>query len=198
MVAEQQAPMTRRTAVAVAAVLAAVAIVYLGGLWTGAITLIGYESRSAEAHGMVADNSGLSSLFSGLPVVWLRQGGAIRADYDVDAEFGALELSVATPLRLRAATANIAGKRQGSVLFVAQSAGFYSYHPEPTPIRGPRCHPPGTTMLQVMIGDSNCPSYKLRFKVSWNLADVADTTGAPARIMIPAGHEKSIYVPIGD
>jgi hypothetical protein len=198
MVAEQHAPMAGRTGVAVAAVLAAVAVFYFGGLWTGAITMIGYESRSAEAHGMVADNSGLQSVFSGLPVVWLRQGSAIRADYDVDAEFGALEFSVATPLWRRAAIGNVAGRRHGSVLFIAQSAGFYSYGLDPTPIRGPRCHPPGTTMLQVMVGDSKCPTYRLRFKVTWNLANGADTTGAPARIMIPASNEKSIYVPIGD
>jgi hypothetical protein len=197
MVLQQQASQARRMGIAVAAVVAALAAGYVGGLGSGAITLIGYESRTAEAHGIVADNSGLQSLFSGLPVVWLRQGSAIRADYDVDAEFGALELWVSTPLRMQSATANVAGKRKGSVLFVAQSAGFYSYRLDPTPIRGPRCHPPGTTMLQVIIGDSNCPTYKLRYKVTWRLATSADTAGAPAQIAIPAESEKSIYIPIG-
>ena len=146
----------------------------------------------------MADNSGLQSLFSGLPVVWLRQGSAIRADYAVDAEFGALELRVSTPLRMQSATANVAGRRHGSVLFVAQTAGFYSYGLDPTPVGGPRCHPPGTTMLQVVVGDSKCPTYKLRFKVSWHLANAADTAGATARIAIPAKSERSTYVRITD
>lgn len=196
MVFEHDATLPRKAGIAVAAVVTALAAGYVGGLWIGAITVIGYESRTAEAHGVVADNSGLQSV--GLPMVWLRQGSAIRADYEVDAAFGALELRVSTPLRVRSATANVGGKRHGSVLFVAQSAGFYSYGLDPTPIGGPRCHPPGTTMLQVIVGDSKCPSYKLRFKVSWHLANAADTAGATARIAIPAKSESSTYVRITD
>ena len=56
----------------------------------------------------------------------------------MDATFGALSLTVAPPLVLRtplqAATAYVAGKRTGSVLFVAQTPGWYTC-PDARPLR---------------------------------------------------------------
>jgi hypothetical protein len=179
-----------------------IAVIYAGGLLTGAITLVGYETRKVEAAGMVADHSGWQTSFLALPAVWLSPGRAIRVDYDVAADFGALALDVSPPLLLKTplqtATAYVAGQRSGSVLFVAKSAGFYRFYTDPTPIGGPRCHPPGTTMLDIIKGQPDCPSYRMRYTVSWHLADPHDATVGLTRLSIPSPNETLAAIRIGN
>jgi hypothetical protein len=185
----------------VAVVAAGVFGCYLIALWTGIVTLIGYESRSAESYGIMSDHSGFSSLFPGLPVVWLRQGAAIRADYQVDAEFGGLRLWAEPPLLLRtplqSANVSIAGKRSGSVLFVAQKAGLYRYQVYPTSIGGKNCYPGEGKLSDFIIGDSKCPTYRLRFAVSWHLASGALGLDTATKVLIPVRGGSLVNVQIG-
>jgi hypothetical protein len=189
-----------RTATVISAAAALAAAGYVIALAVGAISAVGYDSGRAEASGMVSDRSGLNTTAVGLPLLWLREGAALRADYDVDAEFGALELWVGSPpwRTWRAATANIAGKRDGSMLFVAKSAGWYRFWVDPSPIGGPRCHPPGTTMLDILKGSRDCPTYKLRYAVTWRLANGDDLKAVSQRVALPAIGEPSVYAKIGN
>lgn len=172
---------------------ASAAAFYFVGLATGAVTLVGYEQRSTEGRGFVRDDTGIQTKFTGMPV-WLPAGHAVRADYEVDAPFGSLAVSVAPPLFLRtslqAATAYVEGRRSGSILFIAKEPGWYRFRTDASPIGGPRCRGPNTTMLDVMIGSAECPSYRVRYTVSWHLAGDAAAARSDTRLVIPAPNER--------
>lgn len=168
--------------------LAAAAILYFAGLAVGAVSLVGFEYRSQRQTGFTG-----TSWFPfqvGMPI-WLNAGGAVQADYDVQADFGAVMLSVAPPLvlktSLQTATAYVEGKRAGSVLFVAQAPGWYSFWASPTPNGGPRCRGPNTTISDVMIGSSACPTFDVTYTVTWRMADAQRT--ATSRLYVPRPHE---------
>lgn len=164
---------------------------YLTGLATGAVTLVGWESGNAVSRGMVVESSGLVSTFGPLPV-YLPAGRAVRADYTVDARFGALWLVVRQPFwsKIRA-TAHVAGERRGSVVFVAREAGWYKVSADTSPTFGRTCHAPGTSMVDILTGRDGCPHYDVRWSVSWHLADGRDT--GPDHVAVPiAGADEPV------
>ncbi|NVO17684.1 MAG: hypothetical protein HXX10_26975 [Rhodoplanes sp.] len=186
----------------IAATLVGGVTFYLVGLSTGAVTLVGFEQRRSEGRGIVSDNSGLQTDFRFFPV-WLPTGGAVRADYEVDAELGSVAVSVSPPLLLKTslqtATAYVAGRRSGSIVFVAREAGWYRFWSDATPIFGRRCHAPGASMVDIITGSDGCSSYKARYKVAWHLAGRAEPAAAGhVTIPIPAPNEKLATVRIGE
>jgi hypothetical protein len=180
-----------RTEFALLTVMLAAAFFYGVGLFTGAVTAVGYESGTKAQSGFsTTSNSGVSV---GIPV-WLGAGSAIRADYAVEARFGSVMLSVAPPVFLRTslqtATAYVEGSRAGSLLFVAEAPGWYTFDTDPSPQGGPRC---GTRSLKrIIVGDASCPTYDVSYSVTWRLADPQDLASGTglARLSVPGPHGK--------
>ena len=189
----------RSSGFAALALLLAAGFAYVAGLATGAFTLIGYEAQTKSQRGATSTRTGWATRF-GVPV-WLAEGRAIQADFDVDARFGAVLLRVAPPLPLRtslqSAVAYVEGKRAGSVTFVAEAAGWYTFEADPTPLGGPRCGKPELDARRMLIGDPDCPIYDVSYQVTWRLAgDGAASRGAP-RLSIPRPHGKLATLRIG-
>jgi hypothetical protein len=164
---------------------------YLVALATGAVTAIGYERANASQSGMSASRTGETSV--GMPLWWLAAGQAIRADYEIEARFGAVTLSVAPPLLLRTslqvATAHVEGVRTGSILFVAATSGWYAFEAQPSPLGGPRC---GTASLtRAFAGEPGCPTYDVSYRVTWRLASHDDVARSDlARLVVPGPRGK--------
>jgi hypothetical protein len=174
------------------AALVAAGIAYVAGLAAGAFSLVGFEYRSQRQEGI-----GSTSWFPirlGIPI-WLAAGGAVEADFDVDARFGAVTFTVTPPLFLRtslqSATAYVEGRSRGRVLFVAQTPGWYSFYSDPTPVGGPRCRGPDTTMLDIFKGSRDCPTYDVSYTVTWRIAD-PHRAPATARLAVPRPYEKLV------
>jgi hypothetical protein len=157
------------------ALIGAAACLYVIGLITGAVTFVGYQAKTEKLVG--AARTSWWPIDIGVPV-WLKDRQAIRADFDVDARFGAVTLTVAPPLWLRtslqAATAYVEGKRAGSVLFVAEAAGWYTFAAAPTASGGPRCGVPVLDLKRMIVGDADCPVYDVAYGVTWRLASERD------------------------
>jgi hypothetical protein len=161
-------------------------LAYLIAQATGAITVVGYESQSRKQMGFV----GLG--FGGFGLrhpVWLGAGEVIAADYEIDARFGAVALTVRPPLLLRAnalqaATAYVEGKRSGRVLFQAGAPGWYVFQTRPSPLGGPRCHKPNASLQDLFAGDADCPTYDVSYRVTWRRAGRTRDDGA-ARLTVP-------------
>jgi hypothetical protein len=173
------------------------AILYAAGVFVGAFSIVGYASGSERQQGFHGER--WFPLRFGVPL-WLPAGAAVRADYDIDAKFGALSLTVTPPLVLRtslqAATAYVPGRRQGSVLFVIQSPGWYSFVNDTTPIGGPRC-PRQRSMAEFIVGSSDCPTYDVSYRVVWRLADAARTPSDVPRLAVPRPNETLVTRHIG-
>lgn len=176
----------RTVAIALSMLLIVAAALYALALRSGVVTFVGYEARSETLVG-----AGRSSTFPIEVVmpVWLAEGQAIRADFEVDAAFGSVSLRVAPPLwwrtPLQAATAYVEGKRSGSILFVAGAPGWYMLEAEPSAIGGPRCGPAHLDLKHIVIGDPKCPVYDVNYRVTWHLAAAQDLTGALPRLQVP-------------
>jgi hypothetical protein len=171
----------------VLALIGAAACLYPLGLITGTVTFVGYEAKSAKLVG--ATRTSWWPVNVGVPV-WLNERQAIRGDFEVDARFGAVMLTVAPPLWLRtslqAATAYVEGKRAGSVLFVAEAAGWYTFAAEPSANSGRRCGVPALDLKRMIVGDADCPVYDVAYGVTWRLASVRDlVANAFPRLHIP-------------
>jgi hypothetical protein len=179
--------------------LAAAGGTYALGLATGAISVIGYESDSTSQQG--AMRTRILPLSLRVPV-WLAAGQAVRADYEVDARFGAVTFTVAPPLVLRtslqAATAYVEGRRNGSVLFTAQAPGWYTVRSDASPLGGPRCGSPSLSPRDLLIGRPDCPVFDVNYSVTWHLAGSAASTGAMARLAIPPPQGTLVTVRIRD
>ena len=182
------------------ALLAGLAVLYGAGRATGAIDIAGYEAASRRQLGW----HGMSILPIALRApVWLDQGEALRAEFDVEARHGALALVVRpafarwTPA-LDAATAYLEGTRAGAVLFVAQAAGWYVFESDPSPNGGPRC-PGGKTLKDAILGDRACPTYDVSYAVLWRHAgreEAQAPAGVAGRVAIPTlgGDSRSVLV----
>ncbi|RAI41598.1 hypothetical protein [Rhodoplanes roseus] len=174
--------MPRPTLLISATLLGAVSF-YLVGLATGAVTLVGYERGNAVSRGLFVESSGLLSRFT-MPPVYVPAGRALRADYTVDAKVGSLWVVIMQPFWSKVrATAYVAGERSGSIVFVAETAGWYEFYVDPTPVFGHRCHTPGADMVDILTGRDGCPRYDVRYTVSWHLADGAET--GPRHVTVP-------------
>lgn len=186
----------RISAIVVVACLGA-ALLYAAGVFVGAFSIVGYASGSERQQGFHGER--WFPLRFGVPI-WLQSGTVVRADYDVNAKFGALSLTVAPPLMFRtslqAATAYVAGHRQGSVAFVIQSPGWYSLVNNTTPIGGPRC-PRQRSMAEIMIGSSDCPTFDVSYRVVWRLTDAAQTASGVPRLAVPRPNETLVTRHIG-
>lgn len=163
--------------------------IYAAGLYAGVFSLVGYASGQERQQGFSSER--WFPLQFGAPV-WIAAGRAVQADFEVDARFGALSLTVWPPVVLRtsmqAATAYVAGRRSGSVLFVVGNSGWYSLHTDPTPVGGARC-PRQRGMAEVLIGSSDCPTYDVSYRVVWRLADPGRTAADVPRLHVPRPHE---------
>ena len=181
---------------AAAAVALAAAVLYAGGLLSGAITLVGYESEQTSQVG--AARTRWWPIRLGIPV-WLAAGDALAAEYEVEAKFGAVSISVAPPLILKTplqtATVYVEGQRSGNVQFVAGSSGWYSFWTEPSPLGGPRCRRPGLNLRDMVIGDSSCPVYDVSYAVTWRLAERGGQAGP--RVFVPRPGETLATLRIG-
>jgi hypothetical protein len=166
--------------------LLGVPAIYVAGVLTGFVTFIGYEARAEKLIG--ATRTSVFPVEIGIPV-WLNERQGIAADFDVDARFGAVTLTVAPPIWLRtslqAATAYVEGRRSGSVLFIAEAPGWYSFDADPTPNGGPRCGKPSLDLKRMLIGDQNCPAYDVSYSVTWRIAGEQDFARVAPRLKIP-------------
>ncbi len=173
---------SRKLAIGLLALLAA-AGAYVIGLFTGLVTFVGYEATTERQVG--ASRTTIFPVEFRLPV-WLQERQAIRADFDVDARFGAVILRVKPPLwlstPLQSAVAYVEGKRAGSVLFVAEAAGWYNFEAEGSPNGGPRCGPPYLDAKHIIFGDSKCPTYDVTYRVTWRIAGDQDCRHAGCRV----------------
>ena len=189
----------RSSAFALVALVVAAACFYVVGLFSGAVTIVGYETDTKSQSGAVSTSAWAFSV--GLPV-WLNARQAIRADFDVDARFGAVTMTVAPPLMLRtslqAATAYVEGKRTGSILFVPEVPGWYTFSAASSPLGGPRCGTPGLNLRDMTIGRPDCPVYDVSYSVTWRLADSHDTSAQVARVNVPRPNGKLAVVRIRD
>jgi hypothetical protein len=181
------------------AFVAAAACFYVVGLFSGAVTIIGYETDTKSQSGAVSTSFWAFSV--GVPI-WLNARQAIRADFDVDARFGAVMMTVAPPLMLRtslqAATAYVEGKRTGRILFVPEVPGWYTFSAAPSPLGGPRCGTPGLNLRDMTIGRPDCPVYDVVYSVTWRLADSHDPSAQVARVNVPRPNGKLAVVRIRD
>jgi hypothetical protein len=190
----------RSSGFALLALLAA-AVSYLVGLLTGAVTFVGYEAKTQSQTGAVRTSYWPISF--GMPAVWLEAQQGIRADFAVDASFGAVAFTVAPPLPLRtslqAATAYVEGKRAGSVLFVAGAPGWYTFKADPSPLGGPRCGSPELSLHNMVIGNPKCPAYDVSYSVTWQLALQRDPGVAHAlpRLTVPGPNGMLVTLRIG-
>lgn len=172
---------------------------YAVALGTGVVTIIGYHSETGSQHGF--------SSVSWFPVdlsmpVWLDAGGAVRADYEVDAPQGSALLGVGPPLPMRSsllqkAVVWVSGKQSGSITFVSQAPGWYFMDAAPSPLGGPRC-PRGRSLAETMIGSSDCPTYVVSYRVIWRLTSARATSAGTARIAIPRSGEDLATLHIGN
>jgi hypothetical protein len=176
--------------------LVGAAAIYLLGLYGGAITLIGYQSGTERHQGW--STTRWFGLDVRLPVIWLDAGDAVRGDYEVEAPFGSLTLSVAPPLILRTslqtATAYVEGQRRASVAFVVQEPGWYVFWASPSVIGGPRC-PGGTNLAKAFLGLSECPGYEVSYRVTWRIAEARHAAGLP-RMNVPRRNETLVTLRI--
>jgi hypothetical protein len=167
----------------IAATLAGGVSFYVLGLATGTITLVGYETGNVVSRGIAAESEGLGTFFRGFPV-YLPEGHAIRADYDVDATVGSLYLVIMQPFWSKVrATAYVAGTRRGSVVFVARTSGWYKFYADTSTTFGRSCHRPDASMVDVLTGRDGCPHYDIRYTVSWHLA--AGSEAGPGHVTVP-------------
>lgn len=176
--------------------VAAAGVIYALGLLGGAVTLIGYES-GWERHQGWSTTFWFPIAFR-LPVAWLPAGGAMRADYEVDAPHGSLAIDVAPPLilktSLQTATAYVEGKRHGSVLFVAQTPGWYVFWSTPSVLGGPRCAET-PNLAKHLAGTTSCVGYEVGYRVVWRLADPHRNAGIP-RLDVPRPNETLVTLRI--
>jgi hypothetical protein len=177
--------------------LAGAAALYLLSLYGGAVTLIGYESGS-ERHQGWSTTYWFPVAFR-LPVIWLHAGDAVRADYDVDAPYGALAIDVAPPLilktSLQTATAYVEGQRSGSVMFIAQTPGWYVFWATPSVLGGPRCPEP-PDLAKSFLGLSKCVGYDVTYRVTWRLTDAREAHAGVPRLTVPRPNEKLVTLRI--
>jgi hypothetical protein len=166
-------------------------------VFVGTFSIVGYASGSERQQGIHGER--WFPVRFGVPL-WLRSGTVVRADFDVDAKFGALSLTVTPPLvfrtSLQAATAYVAGHRQGSVVFVIQSPGWYSLMHDATPVGGPRC-PRQRSMAEIIVGSSDCPTYDVSYRVVWRLANASVATAGLPRLNVPRPNERLVTQYIG-
>jgi hypothetical protein len=178
----------RRFAIIALACLGAAAL-YVVGVIAGAFSIVGYASGNERLWGFYGER--WFPLRFGLPM-WLPSGTAVRADYVVDAKFGSLSLTVWPPVLLRtslqAATAYVPGRRQGSVLFVIQSPGWYSLNNNATSIGGPRC-PRERSLAEIVVGSRDCPAYDVSYRVVWRLVDAQRVPATVPRLTVPRPNE---------
>jgi hypothetical protein len=190
----------RSSAFALVALVVAAACFYVVGLFTGAVTIIGYERFSASQSGAVSTRILPFSVRT--PGMWLSVRQAIQADFDVDARFGAVTMTVSPPLILRtslqAATAYVEGKRTGTILFVPEAAGWYTFYADASPLGGPRCGTPGLNLRDMTIGRPDCPVYDVSYSVTWRLADSHDASAHAARVNVPRPNGKLAVVWLRD
>ena len=183
-----------------AAILFAVGF-YAVGLLTGAVTSIGYQSATTSQSGAARSTPWSMNLSVPVPV-WLGAQQAIRADFDVEARFGAVTLTVAPPLGLRtslqAATAYVEGARQGSILFVPEASGWYTFHVDASPLGGPRCGTPGLSLKRIVIGEPACPSYDVTYRVHWHIADRQEAGQGLTRLGVPGPNGKLAVLRLRD
>jgi hypothetical protein len=85
-----------RTEFALLAAILMVVAFYLVALTTGGVAAVGYERFTKAQNGFSGTKNG--GLSVGLSLVWLGARGALRADFEVEARFGAVRLSVRPPL----------------------------------------------------------------------------------------------------
>jgi hypothetical protein len=167
--------LSRKLEIGLLALLVAAAGAYAIGLFTGLVTVVGYGAKTEAQVG--ASRTTRGALEFGIPV-WLGERHAIRADFDIDARFGAVILRVKPPhwmsTSLQSAVAYVEGKRTGSVLFVAEAAGWYDFEAEGTPNGGPRCGQPYLDAKHIIFGDSKCPTYDVTYRVTWRIAGDQD------------------------
>jgi hypothetical protein len=83
--------LSRKLEIGLLALLVAAAGAYAIGLFTGLVTVVGYEAKTEAQVG--ASRTTRGALEFGIPV-WLGERHAIRADFDIDARFGAVILRV--------------------------------------------------------------------------------------------------------
>jgi hypothetical protein len=189
--------MSNRLSAIVALVALGAACVYAMGVFAGIFSVVGYASGSERQEGFHGER--WFPLAFEVPL-WLPAGAVVRADYDIDAKWGSLSLTVTPPLvfrsSLQAATAYVSGRRQGSVLYVIQHPGWYSLVHDTTPLGGPRC-PKERTMAQIMIGSSDCPTYDVTYRVVWRLADATALAAGLPRLDVPRPNEKLVTLYIG-
>lgn len=189
--------MPHRLSAAIALAALCAACLYTAGVLVGAFSIVGYASGSERQQGFHGER--WFPLAFGMPL-WLPAGSIVQADYDIDAKFGALALTVTPPLvfrtSLQAATFYVAGRRQGRVAFVIQSPGWYSLGHDTTPISGPLC-PRQRSMAEIMIGSSDCPTYDVSYRVVWRLADRQGLARDLPRLNVPRPHETlaTAYIP---
>lgn len=189
----------RSSAFALVALVAAAAFFYVVGLMSGAVTIVGYATDTKSQSGAVSTSAWAFSI--GLPV-WLNAREAIRADFDVDARFGAVTMRVAPPVVLRtsmqAATAYVEGKRTGSILFVPDVPGWYTFSADASPLGGPRCGTPGLNLRDMTIGRADCPVYEVSYSVTWRLAERDGASALVARVNVPGPNGKLAVVRVRD
>jgi len=134
--------------------------------------------------------------------VWLNERQGITADFDVDAKFGAVTLTVTPPIWLRtslqAATAYVEGRRAGSLLFIAEAPGWYSFDAEPTANGGPRRGKPSLDLHRMIVGDRDCPVYDVSYSVTWRVAGNQDFARAVPRLKVPRPNGMLVTLRIRD
>jgi hypothetical protein len=190
-------PLSPRTFALAFLALVVAPCVYLAGVLTGIVTVVGYEAGSETQTG--ATRTSILPVDIGIPV-WLREGQGVTADFDVDARFGAVTLTVAPPIWLRtslqAATAYVEGKRAGSVLFIAQAPGWYTFESRSSPLGGPRCSKPELDLKRIIVGDRDCPTYDVRYSVTWRIAGEEALAGSAPRLSVPRPNGKLVTLRI--
>jgi hypothetical protein len=173
------------------------ALLYAAGVFVGAFSIVGYASGSERQQGFHGER--WLPLAFGVPL-WLPAGSVVRADYDIDAKWGSLSLTVTPPLVLRtslqAATAYVSGRRRGGMLFVIRHPGWYRLMHDTTPLGGLLC-PRQRSMAQIMIGSSDCPTYDVSYRIVWRLADVAALVSGLPRLDVPRPNEALVTHYIG-
>jgi hypothetical protein len=125
-----------------------------------------------------------------------------HGDFDVDAKFGAVTLTVTPPIWLRtslqAATAYVEGRRAGSLLFIAEAPGWYSFDAEPTANGGPRRGKPSLDLHRMIVGDRDCPVYDVSYSVTWRVAGNQDFARAVPRLKVPRPNGMLVTLRIRD
>jgi hypothetical protein len=187
----------RSHAVLAGCAILTVAALYLAGRYSGAITLVGYDSKRAPLAALAG--TGQIPIRFGVPV-WLDAGEGIRADFDVEAGSGAVAVSVSPPALFDAprpaATAHIEGKRAGTLVFTAAASGWYSFRAEPTRFGEPRCKS-DWGVAQLLAGGADCPAGDVQYSIAWHAAAPSDPHSA-ARLAIPGPDDAPVDIRIGE